>query len=87
MATFSWSPTPFQTTTYTLYVNGIQVQATGADGWNSYVQLTSNNVPASAFPQGSATVEVRKVVGGEEQVIGDGVVLLGPADYRTYTCP
>lgn len=87
MATFSWTPTPRVATTYILYVNGIQVQATGADGWNSYVQLTSNNVPAtSQFPQGTATLEVRKVVNGTETVIGDGTVNLGPAIFRTYTC-
>jgi hypothetical protein len=87
MATFSWSPTPYTTTQYTLYINGIQVQATGADGWNSYVQLTSSNVPASQFPQGTATLEVRKVLtGGQEVVIGDGTVVLGAAGYRTYTC-
>jgi signal peptidase I len=87
MATFSWSPTPFVPTTYRLYVDGIQVPATGADGWNSYVQLTSANVPAATFPQGSATVEVRKVVaGGGEQVIGFGTVMLGSAGYRTYLC-
>lgn len=87
MATFSWSPTPFEPTTYRLYVNGIQVPATGADGWNSYVQLTSANVPATTFPQGPATVEVRKVLaGGGEQVIGFGNVVLGSAGYRTYLC-
>lgn len=87
MATFSWSPTPYATTVYSLYVNGIKVQATGADGWNSYVQLTSNNVPASQFPAGTATVEVRKVLtGGTEQVVGTGKVVLGAANYRTYLC-
>jgi hypothetical protein len=87
IATFSWSPTPYTPTQYTLYINGIQVQATGADGWNSYVQLTSNNVPASQFPQGTTTLEVRKVItGGHEVVIGDGTVVLGAAGYRTYTC-
>lgn len=87
MATFSWSPTPYATTVYSLYVNGIKVQATGADGWNSNVQLKSNNVPASQFPAGTATVEVRRVLtGGVEQVIGTGNVLLGRADYRTYLC-
>jgi hypothetical protein len=87
MATFSWSPTPYATTVYSLYVNGIKVQATGADGWNSYVQLTSNNVPASQFPAGTATVEVRKVAtGGTEQVVGTGKVVLGTAGYRTYLC-
>jgi signal peptidase I len=87
MATFSWSPTPYTATQYTLYVNGIQVPATGADGWNSYVQLTSNNLPANAqFPQGAATLEVRKVVNGVESVIGDGTVYLGSASKRTYTC-
>ena len=87
MATFSWTPTPYLPTTYTLYVNGIQVQATGADGWNSYVQLSSNNVPASTFPQGTATLEVRRVTsGGTEVVIGDGTVVLGSAGTRTYTC-
>lgn len=87
MATFSWTPTPMVPTTYHLYVNGRSVPATGADGWNSYVQLTSNNVPASTFPQGTATVEVRKVLtNGDEQVIGTGTVVLGAAGYRTYTC-
>jgi hypothetical protein len=51
------------------------------------VQLTSNNVPASQFPAGTATVEVRKVsTGGTEQVVGTGKVVLGSADYRTYLC-
>jgi signal peptidase I len=86
IATFSWTPTPLVTTQYTLYVNGIQVAATGADGWNSYVQLTSNNVPAAQFPQGVATLEVRKLMNGVETVIGDGTVTLGSAAYRTYTC-
>ena len=88
MAVFSWTPTPYVSTQYALYVNGIQVQATGADGWNSYVQLTSNNVPFSAaFPAGRATVEVRQILAnGQQQVIGDGTVLLGPADHRTYQC-
>jgi len=87
MATFSWTPTPHVPTTYALYVNGIKVQAAGADGWNSYVQLTSNNVPVSQFPAGTATVEVRKVLsGGAEQVVGTGTVALGTAGYRTYLC-
>ncbi|HEY5320318.1 MAG TPA: hypothetical protein VIJ76_05525, partial [Galbitalea sp.] len=87
IATFSWSPTPYTPTQYTLYINGIQVQAVGADGWNSYVQLTLINVPASQFPQGTATLEVRKVIaGGQEVVIGDGTVVLGGAGFRTYTC-
>ncbi|MFC5501329.1 S26 family signal peptidase [Lysinimonas soli] len=86
IATFSWSPTPYAPTVYRLYVNGIQVPATGADGWNSYVQLTSSNVPVSIFPAGTATLEVRKVVSGGEVVIGDGTVHLGTAAMRTYTC-
>lgn len=87
IATYSWSPTPYAPTVYHLYVNGIAVRAAGADGWNSYVQLTSDNVPAAAFAQGSATVEVRQVTAsGSEIVIGTGTVLLGPANYRTYLC-
>ena len=63
------------------------MQATGADGWNSYVQLTSNNVPAGTFPQGTATLEVRRVTAsGTEVVIGDGTVVLGTVGYRTYLC-
>jgi len=86
-ATFSWSPTPFTPTTYHLYVNGVQVTAQGADGYNSYVQLSPTNVPASSFPQGTATVEVRKVIaGGLEETIGFGTVVLGSAGYRTYLC-
>ncbi|MFB2580462.1 signal peptidase I [Herbiconiux sp. P15] len=87
MATFRWTPTPYVATRYNLYINGVSVPATGADGWNSYVQLMSSNVPASRFPAGSATVEVRKVLSdGSEQFIGAGTVVLGPADHRTYTC-
>ncbi|CAN5208559.1 hypothetical protein BH11ACT4_BH11ACT4_01680 [soil metagenome] len=87
IATFSWSPTPYVPTTYTLYVNGVKVRATGADGWNSYVQLTSDNVPVSLFPAGVAIVEVRKVVAsGQEVVVGRGTVRLGTADFRTYFC-
>ncbi len=87
IATFSWTPTPYTPTQYTLYVDGIQVQATGADGWNSYVQLTSNNVPASLVPQGTATLEVHQLVpGGQDIIIGDGTVVLGAAGYRTYLC-
>ncbi len=87
MATFSWTPTPNAATTYTLYVNGIKVPATGADGWNSNVQLTSNNVPASRFAAGTATVEVRRLPSaGGEQVVGTGKVVLGAAGYRTYLC-
>jgi len=86
-ATFSWSPTPFTPTTYHLYVNGVQVTAQGADGYNSYVQLSPTNVPASSFPQGTATVEVRKVIaGGLEETIGFGTVVLGSPAYRTYLC-
>ena len=87
MATFSWSPTPYAPTVYHLYVNGIQVAATGADGWNSYVQLTSGNVPASTFAPGTASVEVRQVTAsGGELEIGVGTVVLGTAAYRTYQC-
>ena len=86
-ATFSWSPTPFTPTTYHLYVNGVQVTAQGADGYNSYVQLSPTNVPVGSFPQGTATVEVRKVIaGGLEETIGFGTVVLGSAGYRTYLC-
>jgi len=86
-ATFSWSPTPFTPTTYHLYVNGVQVTAQGADGYNSYVQLSPTNVPVGSFPQGTATVEVRKVIaGGLEETIGFGTVVLGSAAYRTYLC-
>ncbi|MET0807016.1 MAG: signal peptidase I [Lacisediminihabitans sp.] len=86
-ATFSWSPTPFTPTTYHLYVNGVQVTAQGADGYNSYVQLSPTNVPVGSFPQGTATVEVRKVIaGGLEETIGFGTVVLGSASYRTYLC-
>jgi hypothetical protein len=87
MAVFSWTPTPQVPTTYRLYVNGIEVPATGADGWNSLVQLTSNNVPVSIFPAGTATVEVRQVLAsGTEVLIGKGNVVLGSALSRTYTC-
>ena len=86
-ATYSWSPTPYAPTTYRLYVNGVQVPATGADGYNSYVQLLPSNVPASSFPQGTATVEVRKLLtSGLEETIGFGSVILGSASIRTYTC-
>jgi len=86
-ATFSWSPTPFTPTTYRLYVNGTRVTAQGADGYNSYVQLSPVNVPVSSFPQGSATVEVRKLLAsGLEETIGFGTVLLGSASLRTYLC-
>jgi hypothetical protein len=87
MAVYTWSPTPRVTTTYTLYVDGTKVPATGADGWNSQVQLTSKNVPVSKFPAGTASVEVRKVLdNGTEQVVGVGSVVLGPASSRTYAC-
>ncbi|AMM20171.1 hypothetical protein AX769_08320 [Frondihabitans sp. PAMC 28766] len=87
VATFSWTPTPFTATQYTLYVNGIQVPATGADGFNSTVQLSALNVPASQFPAGTATLEVRKVLAnGTEVVIGDGTVILGASGFRTYLC-
>jgi signal peptidase I len=86
-ATFGWSPTPYTATTYRLYVNGVQVPAQGADGYNSYVQLSPANVPAATFAPGSATVEVRKVLTtGQEEVVGYGTVVLGPASYRTYLC-
>lgn len=86
-ATFSWTPTPREPTTYTLYVNGIKVRATGADGWNSYVQLSPDNVPVSQFPAGKATVDVRQVIsGGVEKPIGTGTVILGTAGQRTYLC-
>lgn len=87
MATFSWSPTPQVPTTYHLFVNGVSVPATGADGWNSYVQLNLYNLPLASFPKGTATVEVRKVLAsGAEQVIGTGNVVIGPDYFRTYTC-
>lgn len=87
MATFSWSPATYTPTTYKLYVNGISVHPQGADGWNPYVQLTSNNVPAAQFPEGRAPVAVYQVLsGGSEKLIGTGTVVLGKADYRTYLC-
>jgi signal peptidase I len=87
MATFSWSPATFVPTVYHLYVNGIQAPATGADGWNPYVQLTSNNIPVGQFPAGTGTVEVRQVLAdGTEKVVGRGTVILGTAGQRTYTC-
>ncbi len=87
VATFSWTPTPQVATQYTLYVNGISVAPTGADGWNSSVQLSTSNVPASTFPQGTATVQVRQVLAnGQEQVVGDGKLAIGPIFFRTYGC-
>lgn len=87
MATFSWSPATYTATTYKLYVNGTSVHPQGADGWNPYVQLTSANVPATQFPEGTASVAVYQVLaGGSEKLIGTGTVVLGRADYRTYLC-
>ena len=87
MATYSWTPTPNAPTTYTLYVNGTSVRPTGADGWNSYVQLNLYNLPSGSPAAGSYYVEVRQVLtGGGEQVIGNGTVVIGPDSYRTYTC-
>jgi signal peptidase I len=87
MATYAWSPTPNATTTYRLYVNGVQVAATGADGWNSYVQLTSSNVPYSVVRSGTASVLVTKILAsGVEQTVGTGSVTVGSVLFRTYTC-
>ncbi|MET1053596.1 MAG: RICIN domain-containing protein [Mycetocola sp.] len=91
MATFSWT-TPTGVTQsslrYNLYVNGVQLSHS-ADGWNSYVQLTSANVPTS-IPLGRSTVLVTRVLSnGSETAIGSGVVNIQRfqnTNDRTFAC-
>lgn len=89
MATYRWA-TPSgdpASLKYALYVNGVSLQ-TGADGWNSYVQVPGYATAyLDSLPAGPATVEVRQVLANKTEIsIGTGVVVLGSPSYRTYTC-
>lgn len=91
MATYSWStPTGVDLSTlkYNVYVNNVRVTNV-ADGWNSYVQLTSSNVPTT-IPNGRSTVSVMRIMpNGSEAPIGTGVVNIQQfqtTTSRTFAC-
>lgn len=91
MATYRWTtPTGVDLATlkYNLFVNGVKVPNT-ADGWNSYVQLHKDNVPAS-IPLGRSTVLVTRILpDGTETPIGTGSVNIErfqTTTDRTFAC-
>lgn len=91
MATYSWTtPTGVDLSTlkYNVYVNNVRVTNV-ADGWNSYVQLTSSNIPTT-IPTGRSTVSVMRIMpNGSESPIGTGVVDIQQfqtTTSRTFAC-